>query len=135
MSAISGATVNSAVIRLMVFASWGPFPTIEIYIARNDSDWDEMTVTWNNKPSFAEYAAVVAPSSYDWWEIDVTSWVQDMVNGTLPNYGFYILKNDMNYAGFSMRTREGVQPPELVVDYTPVGLQNSTFGSIKALFR
>lgn len=135
LSGISGATVNSAVIRLMVVSSWGAFPSPHIYIARNNNDWDEMTVTWNNKPAFVDWESVVAPSSYDWWEIDVTSWVQDMVNGTLPNYGFYIHKIDTSYAGFSMRTREGIQPPELVVDYTPVDLQNSTFGSIKALFR
>lgn len=135
LSSISGATVNSAVIRLMVFDSWGDFPTDEIFIARNGSAWDEMTVTWNSQPGMAEVEPIAAPSVLGWWEIDITSWVHDMVNGALPNYGFHIFQNDKDYAGFTMRTREGTVAPELVVDYTPVTLQNSTFGSIKALFR
>lgn len=132
---ISGATVHSAVIRLMVVDAWGDFPTDEIFIARNGSAWDEMTVTWNSQPGMAETEPIGAPSSYGWWEIDVTPWVQDMVFGILPNHGFHIFQNDKDYAGFTMRTREGTESPELVVDYTPVNLQNTTFGSIKALFR
>lgn len=132
---ISGATVHSAIIRLMVVDSWGDFPTDEIFIARNGSGWDEMTVTWNNRPAMAETEPIGAPSSTGWWEIDVTPWVQDMVFGILPNHGFHIYQNDTDYAGFTMRTRDGSAAPELVVDYTPMALQNSTFGSIKALFR
>ncbi len=134
LSAYSGAIVNSAVLRLWVFASFGDFPTDEIHIARNNADWDELTVTWNNKPGFAEITPIIAPSIYDWWEIDVTDWVQNIVDGTDPNYGFQIYQDDKDYAGFSMRTKEGTIDPELVLDYTPAALQATTFGRIKTLF-
>jgi len=134
LSSYSGATVNSATLRLWVYSSFGDFPTDNIYIARNDADWDELTVTWNNSPSLAGIALITAPSAYDWWEIDVTGWVQDFVEGSFPNYGFQILQNDTDYAGFSMRTKEGTIDPELVLDYTLVSLQSTTFGRIKTLF-
>ncbi len=134
LSAYSGATINNATIRLMVFASWGDFPTDQILIARNDADWDELTVTWNNKPVFSESIPVTAPSIIDWWEIDVTDWVQDIVNGTDFNYGFQIYQNDTDYAGFTMRTKEGTIGPELVLDYAPSSLESTTFGRIKTLF-
>lgn len=135
VSSISGTVINSATIRLWVMNSWGDFPTDAIFIARNGSDWEEMTVTWNSKPDFAEWIPISAPSVIDWWEIDVTEWIQDIVDGTDPNYGFQIYQDDTDYAGFSMRTKEGVLDPELVVSYSPADLQPTTFGSIKALFR
>ncbi len=134
LSAYSGATIINATIRLMVFASYGDFPTDEIYICTNGTDWDELTVTWNNKPGLAEFNPITAPSIFDWWEIDVTGWVQDIVDGTDPNYGFQIIKDDTDYAGFTMRTKEGTISPELVLEYVPVSLERTTFGRIKSLF-
>ena len=135
LSPYSGATINNATIRLMVFTSWGDFPTDEINISQNNADWDELTVTWNNKPGFAEYVPITAPSIlFEWWEIDVTGWVQDIVDGTDPNYGFQIYQDDTDYAGFSMRTKEGTVDPELVLEYVPSSLEPTTFGRIKSLF-
>ena len=135
LSPYSGVIINNATIRLMVFASWGDFPTDEIYIARNNADWDELSVTWNNKPGFAAFTPITAPSIlFEWWEIDVTGWVQDIVDGTDPNYGFQIFQDDTDYAGFSMRTKEGTIDPELVLDYVPASLESATFGRIKSLF-
>lgn len=135
LSTYSGAIINNATIRLRVFASWGNFPTDDILIATNDTDWDELTVTWNNKPGFAEVSPITAPSIlFEWWEIDVTGWVQDIVDGTDPNYGFQIFQDDTDYAGFSMRTKEGTADPELVLEYVPASLESATFGRIKSLF-
>ncbi len=119
----------------MVFYSWGDLPTDELFIAQNSTDWDELSVTWNNKPLYGLFYSITAPSVlYDWWEIDVTDWVQGVVEGTYSNYGFQLFQSDTDYAGFSMRTKEGVSSPELVLDYTPSDLQSATFGGIKALF-
>ncbi len=134
LSAYSGATINNATIRLMVFMSFGAFPTDDVYIVTNDADWDESTVTWNNKPGFDEFTYITAPSIFDWWEIDVTDWVQDIVDGTDPNYGFQIILDNTNYAGFTMRTKEGTISPELVLEYVPASLESATFGRIKSLF-
>ncbi len=136
LSPYAGAGVNSATMRLYVFYAYGDFPTDELRIARNDTDWDELTVTWNNKPGLAESAGIDAPSEYGWWEVDVTDWVQDIVDGVSPNLGFQIYQDDSDYAGFAMRSKEhSTETPELVLDYSPAGLPSMTFGSIKALFR
>ena len=134
LSSYSGATINNATIRLWVFYSWGDFPTDQIFIARNNADWDELTVTWNNSPGFAESSSITAPSTLGWWEIDLSNWIQDIVDGTDPNYGFQIYQDDTDYAGFAMRTKEGTVDPELVMDYTPSALEATTFGRIKTLF-
>ncbi len=134
LSSYSGATVNSATLRLWVYSSFGDFPTDNIFISRNDADWDELAVTWNNKPGMIEHGSITAPSAYDWWEIDISYQVQDILDGTNPNYGFQIYQDDTDYAGFSMRTKESTIDPELVLDYTPAALQSTTFGRIKSLF-
>ncbi|MFO7949322.1 MAG: DNRLRE domain-containing protein [Candidatus Fermentibacteraceae bacterium] len=136
VSSISGAVVNSATIRLMVVQSWGDFPTDELYLALHNDDWEEMTVTWNNRPAYADTMPIAAPSEeFEWWEIDVTDWIQSMAYGIDPNYGFQIYQSDTDYAGFGMRTKEGTVPPELVVDYSQNSFQAATFAGIKALFR
>ena len=134
LSAYAGATINNATIRLKVFSSYGAFPTTDILIARNNADWSELTITWNNKPASVGSYSITAPSVLDWWEIDVTGWIQDIVDGTDPNYGFQILQNNTNYAGFLMFTKESPVRPELVLDYEPVSLEHTTFGRIKSLF-
>lgn len=135
LSSYSGTTISSAYLRLYVYEALGDFPTDEIYNARNDADWDEATVTWSNKPGFAEITSITAPSTYDWWVIDVTSWVQDMVDGTDPNYGFQIFQDDTDWATIHMRSKEYTDNhPELVLDYIPVGIQSTSIGSIKAIF-
>ncbi len=135
LSSYSGMTINNATIRLMVIASWGDFPTDQIYIARNSADWDELSITWNNKPGFAAVMGITAPSIlFDWWEIDVTGWIQGIVDGTYPNYGFQIYQADTDYAGVTSRTKEGTISPELVLEYIPASLESTTFGRIKSLF-
>jgi len=134
LSSYSGVTVNDATIRLMVFSSWSTFPTDGIYICRNDADWDELSVTWHNKPNVAAFTPLTAPSILDWWEINVTGWVQNIVDGTDPNYGFQIIQVSGDYEGFTLRTKEGTISPELVLEYVPVSLENTTFGRIKSLF-
>lgn len=134
VTGISGAVINSATIRLMVFDSFGAFPTDEIYLARHDADWEEMTVTWNNRPGYAGSVPIEAPSELGWWEIDATDWIQSMVYGIDPNYGFQIYQNDTDYAGIGMRTKEGTQSPELVIDYSTSSFQAITFAGIKAFF-
>lgn len=136
LSSYSGATVNSAYIRLYVYDSVGSFPTVIIRIARNNADWVEGSVTWNNKPVIGESTPITAPSTYDWWVIDVTGWIQDIVSGADPNYGFQIYKNSSALPGtFTMHSKEySSNHPELVLDYTPSALVNTSWGLIKAGF-
>jgi len=132
----SGGTVNSAVLRLYVLSAYGEFPADGILISRNDADWDEGTVTWNTRPGEAESISIESPGEIEqWWEIDVTDWIQDILDGSSPNYGFQILQSDDDYSGFAMTSKEGVYIPELELDLASSGFESSTFGGIKASFQ
>ena len=129
-----GETVNSAVLRLYVLSAYGEFPADGICISRNDANWDELSVTWNNRPGETDSRPIDSPLELEqWWEIDVTEWVQDIVSGASPDLGFQICQNDDDYSGFAMTTSEGVYIPELVLDLSPSVLLSSTFGGIKVL--
>lgn len=74
--------------------------TLTLY--RITSDWDENTVTWNTRPSYASevtFSAVVPGSPGVWMEWDVTSDVQDFVEGQENNHGWQIM--DEIYWGMS----------------------------------
>jgi len=130
------ATINSAYLRLYVYYHAGDFPTDQIRITKNDADWDEGNVTWNDKPGFNGTINLSAPGVYGWWEVYVTTWVQDMVNGTTPNYGFQIYKGNTSTAHFYMYSKENsTNRPTLVLDYTPSAIECAALGVIKAAFR
>ena len=135
LSPYSGATINDAYIRLYVFSHGGAFPTDQIKITMNDADWDESTVTWNNKPGFNGQIDLVAPGIIGWWDIYVTDWVQAIVDGTEPNYGFQVYKNDSDNDYFFIYSKESsTNRPRLEIDYTSSDLQPATLGSIKSMF-
>jgi hypothetical protein len=57
--------------------------------------WNEMTVTWNNQPSFdatvyGSQSIVLGPGWYEW---DITALVRGWYMGLYPNYGL-LLKSD-----------------------------------------
>ncbi len=129
-----GETVNSATLMLYVLSSYGEFPADAICISRNDADWDELSVTWSSRPGETDSRPIDSPLELEqWWEIDVTEWVQDILDGASPDFGFQICQNDDDYSGFAMTTSEGVYIPELVLDMSPSILRSSTFGGIKVL--
>ena len=95
---------------------------------RATSNWDEDNVTWDAQPSYAPQPTTSAsvPSYFGWMPWDVTSDVQDFVDGTVINYGWSI--TDETYWGKSgipttdFRTKEnGSDIPylEVVIDNTP----------------
>ena len=135
LSPYSGATINDAYIRLYVFSHGGAFPTDEIRITMNNADWDESTVTWSNKPGFNGSIDLVAPGIIGWWDVYVTDWVQAIVDGTEPNYGFQVYKNDTDNDYFFIYSKESsTNRPRLEIDYTLSDLQPATLGSIKRMF-
>jgi hypothetical protein len=136
LSPYMGATINDAYISLYVYSHYGDFPTDMVRIALNDADWNEGTVTWNNKPGFSGQINLTAPGTYGWWNVYVTDWIQDIVDGIEPNYGFQIFQDDTDYALFLMYSKENsTNRPILVIDYSLAGLESTTFGRIKAMFQ
>lgn len=138
LSSYSGAVVDDALLRLYVPSYGGNFPPSSIWIGTNDDSWDEGTVTWNNSPGTDDFFYVPDdPSIGDWWEIDVTDWVDDFVNGGHANYGFQIGTLDTDDDWFSIRTKEYSDSdfyPVLEMEYHYPAIQSTSLGSIKSLF-
>ncbi len=61
-------------------------------VYRVSSTWSAGTVTWNNKPAYAEaYGSSAIPSrTWGWYSFDVTNLVRGWVNGSFPNYGLMV---------------------------------------------
>jgi len=140
VSAYSGATINSATVRLYVYGSVSG-PILQWYgRTRIPEDWSEGTVTWNNRPDVTDYTAIAGPSAENaWWTFTVTDWVQGFVNGAYVNYGFQIAKDNSDPGYFWMRSKEywnSDYHPELVLDYTPgSAVESASLGNIKAAFK
>ncbi len=133
LSAYSGASINSADLRLYVDGSSGGWPPNFIFISINDADWSENSVTWNNFPGRLETTEISPPTLYDWWVTDVTSMVQDFVDGTYDNYGFQLWRVEAFFTIFAICSKEnGSNQPELVLDFLPSDLESSTWAGIKA---
>ncbi len=95
------------------------------WLKRVLSDWNDSTITWNNKPQTSdEYQASVAPSTSQWnynaTDIDVTNMVREMVKRK-ENYGFCMqLKEEEIYRSIlfsSSEASEESKRPKLVVQY------------------
>jgi len=122
----AGATINSATLRLYLVGSWDyPGKTRTITTYRTGSSWSESSVTWNNKPSYAEAygSAGVTHGSGVWYSFDVTNLVRGWVNGTWPNYGIMLRGpewsgSDSSWKSFA--TRESSYDPQLVITYVGI---------------
>ena len=133
LSAYSGATINSANLRLYVDGSTGGWPPNFTFISLNDADWLENSVTWNNLPGMIQTAEISPPTVYGWWVTDVTSQVQDFVDGTYNNYGFQLWRVEAFCTVFTICSKENSSnQPELVLDFLPAALESSTWAGIKA---
>jgi len=90
------------------------------------SGWNEMSVTWNNRPSYYPTATSTAyvPSSYgNWMSWDVKNDVSLFVSGPITNYGWQLM-DKTHWTGdpysvpyISYRTREGSPKPYLEIEY------------------
>jgi len=92
----SGATINTAKLRLYYYDYSDLYDDpagkqVDVHRVTGGS-WSEDTITWNNAPAYDSTAtsSTNMPSSFGWVEWDVTDDVQDMVNGTVDNYGWCI---------------------------------------------
>jgi len=136
LSSYSGATVNNAYVQTYIYFTDDEYSNVKI--GRNIADWSESTVTWNNRPGFSGYISVPSVPSSGWWEIDVTSFVQEFIGGTYDNYGFRIGKGDSDYGYCLMYSKESIhesERPYLELNYDPVAVESESLGNIKASFR
>ena len=120
----SGGTVNSATLYLYYYGYMDGNPSgRSLKCFRITSTWNEATVTWNTRPSWASTmtSQATVPGSYAWMSWDVTADVQDFVDGVETNYG-WIVRDTTPYGGpgipcANFRTKEyGSYVPYLEVD-------------------
>jgi hypothetical protein len=139
LSSYSGVIVESAYLGFYVFSANGTFPPTDVWIERAGNSWDEMTVTWNNCPGGADSIFISGPGSlYDWWIIDVSSYVNAWVSGAHPNYGFMLGTLDSNEDYFGVYSREYTDVgyrPQLELNYHNVSVQPTSLGVLKAIYK
>ncbi len=85
-------------------------------------EWNESTVTWNNKPSYSGPFAskLVNSDGENTW--DVTEIVQEWISGTHPNYGIYLSNNSIGqrdeYITITSRESNHLErKPKLIIEY------------------
>ena len=95
------------------------------WLKRVIGDWDEATITWNNKPGTTDVNQVALPASNAQWnfnvpDLDVTNLVKDMVSKK-QNYGFCLqMQVEKYYRSISFASSEvadSTKRPKLVVEY------------------
>lgn len=94
-------------------------------LKRVTGDWNEGTITWNNKPETTDQDKATVPASTSQWNYDakfinVTNMVKTMVK-TGENNGFCLqLKTEQYYKGVVFGSSEHPDParrPKLTVEY------------------
>ncbi len=114
----AGATVTKATLRLYVdgYLSSGSFDVFEL-----DQPWNEFLLTWNNAPPLGISAtgnhptAIGLPNNTTFVLVDITSLVQNWVNGTVVNNGV-ALALTTSHGSFSFESKENTgtsHEPEL----------------------
>lgn len=134
LSDYMGIIVEDAILELYLYDPWGTIPDNN-WVKLVDGAWDESTVTWNTNPGYNNNHTLFFPDPMmGWLSLDVTAFVEDWVNGTYINYGFYLHQLDATNGGFTFTTKEGGLKPKLTITYQYSDLESTTFGCIKALF-
>ncbi len=116
LSLPANATIDSAELRLNFTGTYTPTANVEV--GRNDSAWDEATITWNTRPdsTFNGNSQTIGDTAGDiTW--NVTPLVQQWVDGTVSNYGF-ALRGDGPLKSFHSHETSSTSPPKLIITYT-----------------
>jgi hypothetical protein len=123
-SSFAPGTVQDATLRLFHDFNFNNGVSFDIY--RVTSPWNEVSVTYPTRPTLdaAVYSTLAIADSNNkvWREWDVTSLVQEWVNGTSTNYGLAILRDPdaSPWPYFRAKDFNGSDGfPELIVTLVP----------------
>ena len=141
LSAISGATVNTAYLDLWIDTANSTDYDFGVY--RITEKWEESTVTWQNQPAHVAtpYDKIkvsgAAGGPYAW---NAKNLVQEWLAGTYVNYGLILKRVDMQYPTnwpyfCSSDNANASYRPRLTVDYVPPAVSPTSMGKVKTLFR
>lgn len=120
LSVPAGATLTSAT--LSVYCESPEEGTVSIY--RITDPWTEMGVTWANFGGAYDPTPVAsfATTAVGWYSVDVTSLVEDWMDGTYENYGFLFRQPDAYVSLFwSSEYSNPALRPKLEICYSGSG--------------
>lgn len=120
-----GTPITNATLRYYYYDMSGTDPVGRTHnFHRVTASWEELKVTWNIQPAHdaAVVGSYIVPASYGWIETDVTTQVQNWINGVHTNYGFKIVDANEGtgptYCRLIFRSREyATLRPNLFVVY------------------
>lgn len=122
LSALPVTSVDSAILRLFVFSKSEVLPT-PIVVNRVTTNFDINTVTYNTMPAFVPTGITTEISSDEvltYIEIDITTLVNQWLNGTFPNFGIALTNPDgTTNVLFGGKPVGASFEPQLVVTFTP----------------
>jgi hypothetical protein len=142
LSNYMGATVTNAGLAMYCFENTGL--GANIHANPITQAWNESTVTYNNQPTvnFSIDITCPVPSPGYWMYMDITSVVQNWLNGTYPNYGLMFYSRDVETTPgqyiscwSSDYTTEPFNRPILVMDYSYAAIEPASYGHLKVAFR
>lgn len=121
-----GAILDNATLKLYVHAVYYA-DAAKLNVGPISGDWEENSLTWNDKPTINQTQAIEAEisiASTGWKEVSITSLVSKWLNGDLENKGVFIYPYGFLYAtpetefALSFRSKEaGENNPKLEVTY------------------
>ena len=122
-SELIGANISSASFDIYETGGGNSGKNVRVY--RITEDWTNSTVTWNNKPDiasgFIDSIATNGTANHK-MSYDVTSWVSNVVNESVHNYGLCLrnkTESGTTYSEFyGTRTGATSYRPKLTVVYT-----------------
>jgi len=111
----SGSIINSAELRLWCIQI---INNGAVFVGRVSSSWTECGVDWNHQPAVEPpILSSTPPGTFQWWQIDITSIVQEGFEDNASNMGFRLEKASNGLVQF--HSSEGSSKPQLVISYTP----------------
>lgn len=131
LSLPAGTAISKASLVMYLVSSTG-LPTAELMISRVTSDWQESTLTWNNKPTSADGTPVSVNSTVGTKKFDITYIVRNWQNNPNQNFGIKIapvITNQAHMRGFNNRSGRNLY---IEVTYTnPADFTPPTISNVK----
>jgi len=103
--------------------------------------WDENTVTHNNQPNHDASGPVYStwPTAGEWFEIDITNFMQGWYDGSYDNFGVYCHSKDTTSTCCphypSSNSPDSQYWPKLYNEYTSSAVEAESVGVIKGNYK
>jgi len=125
------AAVDSAILQLSVIAKSGDTPS-PIVVNKVTSPFSTTTVTYNTLPSYIATSSQISVTTTDLYkdvEIDVTSLVNEWLNGASQNYGIALTNDDGTTIVQFANNNIVYEPyfPKLTLTYSEAPVENTGY--------